>query len=46
MCPSVKFTSGTRTTPGQDQDVLTSVGFECQLNDEISAMMGITRIPA
>lgn len=44
--PSVKFTSGTRTTPGQDQDVLTSVGFECQLNDEISAMMGITRIPA
>jgi hypothetical protein len=44
--PSVKFTSGTRNTPGQDQDVLTSIGFEAQLDTDLDAMVGITRIPA
>jgi hypothetical protein len=44
--PSVQLTSGNRNIPGQDQDIITSLGFEAELNSTISGMMGLTRIPA
>jgi hypothetical protein len=44
--PSAKLTSGARNVGGQDQDVIQSLNFECQLDTTDSSMMGITRIPA